>query len=153
MRAKELYAQAMKAGETSPEGLRLLVSVVELDPENVRYRYRLARAYFFNKDWKNTVAQCGEVLKRDPRHTDALTVMGSAYFFMEDYRKAIEAQEEALKIDPRNYYAQFNLAYAYMYVDKARARTELQKYIDMAGSEMSQKSYVERARQYLKQLE
>jgi len=153
MRAKELYAQAKEVGEGGPEGLKLLTSCVELDPENVHYRYRLARAYFFNKDYKNTVAQCAEIIKRDPRHSDALTVMGSAYFYMEDYQKAIEAHEEALKINPRNYYAQFNLAYTYMYVNKARARMELQKYIDMAASEPSQMEFVKRAKQYLKNLE
>jgi len=153
MRAKELYAQARKFGEKEPEGLKLLTSAVALDPENVHYRYRLARAYYYNKDYENAVAQCAEVLKREPRHTNALTVMGSAYFFNGDFEKAVEAQEQALKVDPGNFYAQFNLAYACWQVDKERARVEWQNYIRMAADEPSQKSYVERAKQYLKQLE
>ncbi|MCX8036490.1 MAG: tetratricopeptide repeat protein [Candidatus Sumerlaeia bacterium] len=153
MRAKELYSQARKIGEDKPEGLKLLISVVELDPENISYRYELARAYYFNKDLKSAVAQCAEVLKRDPRHADALTVMGSAYFYLEDYQKAIEAQEEALKIKPNNFYAQFNLAHVCMYVDKARARAEFQKFIEMAENEPSQKENVKRARECLKGLE
>jgi len=153
MRAKELFAQALKVGEREPEGLKLLVSVVELDPENIQYRYRLARAHFYNKDYKNAVSQCAEILKRDPRHTDALTFLGSAHFYMGDYAKAIEAHEAVLKINPRSFSAQFNLACACMHVDKTRARTELQKYLDMAAGEPSQEEYVKLAKQYLNKME
>jgi len=153
MRARDLHAQAVKLGESRPEGLKLLVSAVELDPENVSYRYALARAYYYNKDFKNAVTQCSEVLKRDPRHPDALTVMGSAYFYLEDYPKAIEAQEQALKINPRNLYAQFNLAHVCMQVDKNRARTEFQKFIELAGNDSSQRENVKNAKDCLKALE
>ena len=147
-----LYAKALGFGEQEPERLNLLISAVALDPESIPYRYGLARAYYYKEDYENTVAQCAEVIKRDPGHTRALTVMGSAYFFSGDFHKAIAAQEAALKVDPGNFYAQFNLACACGQVDKERARIEWQKYIRMADDEPSQERYVEWAERYLKQL-
>jgi tetratricopeptide (TPR) repeat protein len=153
MRAKDLFEQAEKFSEHEPERMRILTSVVELDPENTRYRYALARSYYYNKDYEKAVEQCAQLLARDARSSGALTIMGSAYFYMGKYREAIETNERALEVDPQNYYAQFNLAFACWQIDKNRARREWQKYIDMAADEPSQKGYVERAKHYLKQLE
>lgn len=154
MRAKELFSKAEDLPENDPKRLELLRAAVELDPDSVRYRYHLARAYYYNQQYENVVKECGEILKRDPRHADALTVMGSAYLLLDQYQKAIDAHEAALKIDPTNIYAQFNLAFAcWQANDKERARREWQKYIDMAGDNPSQKKFVEIAKQYLKQLQ
>lgn len=143
----------MEGGEEDPERLQLLESAVELDPKNVKYRYSLARAYYYRKEFQKSVDQCEAIMKLDPRHTNALTIMGSGYFFLQLYDKAIDAQEEALRINPKNYYAQFNLAFAYEFIDTDRAIAEWKKYIKMAENEEGQADYIEQARAHLKRLE
>jgi tetratricopeptide (TPR) repeat protein len=153
-RAEELYKQALEiADEQDPKRLDLLVSAVELDPNSVKYRYSLARAYYYNKDFERSVEQCQKILEIDPRHTNALTIMGSSYFFMREYEKAIDAHEQALKVNPKNYYAQYNLAFAWEFINTDRAIAEWQRYIDMAENEPGQEQYVEQAKANLKKLQ
>ena len=59
-----------------------------------------ATAYFLNDELKRSLADCDQVMKRNPYHFGALSGYGQIYFQQKQYDKAIEYWERALKVNP-----------------------------------------------------
>jgi tetratricopeptide (TPR) repeat protein len=59
-----------------------------------------ATALFLSGDLKRSLADCDEVLKRNPYHFGALAGYGQIYFQLEQYSKAIEYWKRALRVNP-----------------------------------------------------
>jgi tetratricopeptide (TPR) repeat protein len=59
-----------------------------------------ATAYYLAGDYPNSLKDCGEVLKRNPRHFGALSGYGQIYFQLEQYDKALEYWRRALEVNP-----------------------------------------------------
>jgi tetratricopeptide (TPR) repeat protein len=49
---------------------------------------------------KRSLADCDEVMKRNPNHFGALAGYGQIYFQLEQYEKAIEYWKRALRVNP-----------------------------------------------------
>ncbi len=61
---------------------------------------RRATAFFLSGEFKRALADCDEVLKRNPYHFGALAGSGQVWFHLEQYDKAIAAWRRALEVDP-----------------------------------------------------
>jgi tetratricopeptide (TPR) repeat protein len=59
-----------------------------------------ATAYYLAGDYRHSLRDCGEVLKRNPRHFGALSGYGQIYFQLEQYDKALEYWRRALEVNP-----------------------------------------------------
>lgn len=61
---------------------------------------RRATAFFLSGEFKRSLADCDEVLKRNPYHFGALAGSGQVWFHLEQYDKAIAAWRRALEVNP-----------------------------------------------------
>jgi tetratricopeptide (TPR) repeat protein len=59
-----------------------------------------ATVLFLAGELKKSLADCDEVMKRNPNHFGALAGYGQIYFQLEQYEKAIEYWKRALKVNP-----------------------------------------------------
>jgi tetratricopeptide (TPR) repeat protein len=59
-----------------------------------------ATVLFLAGELKRSLADCDEVMKRNPNHFGALAGYGQIYFQLEQYEKAIEYWKRALKVNP-----------------------------------------------------
>ncbi|MBI2292922.1 MAG: tetratricopeptide repeat protein, partial [Betaproteobacteria bacterium] len=51
-------------------------------------------------DMRKSLADCDEVMKRNPQHFGALSGYGQIYIFLEDYEKAIEYFRRTIQVNP-----------------------------------------------------
>ena len=68
-----------------------------------------ATAYFLAGDFKRSLADCDEVVKRNPSHFGALSGYGQIYFQLEQYDKALEYWRRALAVNPNMPGVEMNL--------------------------------------------
>ena len=61
---------------------------------------RRATALFLAGEYRKSLADCDQVIKRNPRHFGALAGYGQIYFKLERYDKAIEYWRRALEVNP-----------------------------------------------------
>jgi tetratricopeptide (TPR) repeat protein len=59
-----------------------------------------ATAYYLTGEYQRSLADCDEVIKRNPRHFGALAGYGQIYFNLEQYEKALEYWRRALEVNP-----------------------------------------------------
>jgi len=59
-----------------------------------------ATAYFLAGDLRRSLADCDQVMKRNPYHFGALAGYGQIYFQQKQYDKAIEFWKRALEVNP-----------------------------------------------------
>ena len=59
-----------------------------------------ATVHYLAGDYRRSLMDCDEVLKRNPRHFGALSGYGQIYFRLEQYEKAIEYWRRALAVNP-----------------------------------------------------
>jgi tetratricopeptide (TPR) repeat protein len=59
-----------------------------------------ATVLFLAGELRKSLADCDEVMKRNPNHFGALAGYGQIYFQLEQYEKAIEYWKRALRVNP-----------------------------------------------------
>lgn len=98
----ELMARAseeMQAGRYA-RAISVLTTVVEKKPEYAEGWNRRATVYYLDGQFERSIADCHQVLKRNPGHFGALSGMGQIYFQLEDWGKALEWYRRALEVNP-----------------------------------------------------
>lgn len=68
-----------------------------------------ATAYYLDGDFRKSLADCAEVMKRNPQHFGALSGYGQIYARLEEYDKALEYFRRALAVNPNMAGAQENI--------------------------------------------
>ena len=68
-----------------------------------------ATALFLAGEFRKSLADCAEVMKRNPYHFGALAGYGQIYFQMEEYEKAIKYFRRALQINPNMVTLEINI--------------------------------------------
>ncbi len=74
--------------------------VIRMKPDFAEGWNKRATVLFFTGRYKESMADCDEVLKRNPHHFGALSGYGQIYARLENYEKALEYFERALAINP-----------------------------------------------------
>ena len=95
----EKGAAQMRAGELA-EAISTYSEVVRRKPGFAEGWNRRATAYFLAGDFKRSLADCDQVMKRNPYHFGALAGYGQIHFRLEHYDKAIEYWRRALVVNP-----------------------------------------------------
>ena len=90
----EMHAQQFKAS------IATFTEVIRRKPAFAEGWNRRATVLFLAGDLRKSLADCNEVMKRNPNHFGALAGYGQIYFRLEQYEKAIEYWKRALRVNP-----------------------------------------------------
>ena len=91
--------QQMNDGDLQ-ESIATFTRIIELKPEFAEGWNKRATLYFIVGDLRKSLADCDEVMKRNPHHFGALAGYAQIYFRLEYYDRAIEYSHRALAINP-----------------------------------------------------
>jgi tetratricopeptide (TPR) repeat protein len=89
----------MQAGRL-PEAIEVFSDVIARAPDFAEGWNKRATAYYLMGDLDRSLADCEEVVKRNPAHFGALSGFGLIYLQKDDLPKAAEYFEKALAVDP-----------------------------------------------------
>ena len=89
----------MQAGQFSA-AIAAFSDIIRRKPAFAEGWNKRATAYYLAGDYQRSLRDCGEVLKRNPRHFGALSGFGQIYFQLEQYDKALEYWRRALEVNP-----------------------------------------------------
>ncbi len=103
-----LGTEAMQAGRHS-EALGVFSQVIEKNPGFAEGWNRRATVYYLAGQPEKSIADCHEVLKRNPRHFGALSGLGQIYLGMDDAEKAMHWFRRALEVNPNMLGVEMNL--------------------------------------------
>jgi tetratricopeptide (TPR) repeat protein len=92
--ARQLEARELRAAIVTYS------EVVRRKPAFAEGWNKRATAYFLNEELTRSLADCDQVLKRNPYHFGALSGYGHIYFQQKRYEKAIEYWQRALGVNP-----------------------------------------------------
>ncbi|MGC8977369.1 MAG: tetratricopeptide repeat protein, partial [Candidatus Ratteibacteria bacterium] len=94
---KNMYKKAIECFEKT----------LKLAPDSIKPLLGLCKSYFMLGDFENSEKYCKEVLKREPKESNAYTVLGLIYKKKRDYKKAFDYILTSIKYNPylsENYY-------------------------------------------------
>src|SRR6266508_988955 len=103
-------------------------------------------------DVDGAVAAYKKAIDLDPGYLDARMGLAEVYEDKGLYREAIDEYRKVVEADAKNTGALYNLALVYEKVDPKEAVTLWERYIELAGSQPSEKDWVDVAKLHLRKL-
>jgi tetratricopeptide (TPR) repeat protein len=91
---------ALMAAGRLPEAIAIFSEVIRRRPAFAEGWNKRATAYYLAGDYRRSLRDCDEVIKRNPQHFGALSGYGQIYFLLERFDKAIEYWRRALAVNP-----------------------------------------------------
>jgi tetratricopeptide (TPR) repeat protein len=95
--------------ERYQEAIRIFSQIIKTKPEFAEGWNRRATAYYLAGEYARSLADCEQVLKRNPRHFGALSGLGQIHFALENYAQALGWFQRALEVNPNMVGVEFNL--------------------------------------------
>jgi tetratricopeptide (TPR) repeat protein len=92
-------ASLMGAGRFK-EAIEIFDRVIQRRPGFAEGWNKRATAYYLAGDFDKSLADCAEVIKRNPQHFGALSGYGQIYFQLEQLEKSLEYFRRALAVNP-----------------------------------------------------
>jgi tetratricopeptide (TPR) repeat protein len=89
----------MQAGRHE-EAIATFSSVITRKPDFAEAWNKRATTYYLAGDYRKSLADCDEVLKRNARHFGALSGAGMIHFELEQYEEALAWFRRALEVNP-----------------------------------------------------
>lgn len=89
----------MSAGELE-KSIATFTRVIELKPDFAEGWNKRATLYFLTGDLRKSLADCDQVIKRNPYHFGALAGYAQIYLRLEQYERALEYARRAVAINP-----------------------------------------------------
>jgi len=98
----DLFKQGVAhiSGGRLHEAIETFTQITEQEPDFAEGWNKRATAYFLAGDYRRSLADCDEVIKRNPQHFGALSGYGQIYLRLEEPDKALEYLRRALAINP-----------------------------------------------------
>jgi tetratricopeptide (TPR) repeat protein len=100
--------EAMQAGRHG-EAIGIFSGIIEKKPDFAEGWNRRATVYYLAGEYEKSIADCHEVLKRNPGHFGALSGMGQIYFQLEDWENALRWYRRALEVNPNMLGVEMNI--------------------------------------------
>ena len=91
--------ERMQAGALD-DAIAVFSQVIERRPDFAEGWNKRATALFLAGEFRRSLADCDEVMKRNPLHFGALAGYGQIYFQLEQYERAIQFWKRALAVNP-----------------------------------------------------
>jgi len=82
------------------QAIHTFSSVIERNPDFAEGWNKRATVLFLVGDFRASLADCDEVMKRNPQHFGALAGYGQIYLRLEQYDKAVHYFRRALEVNP-----------------------------------------------------
>jgi len=98
-RLYETGVREMSAGELQ-QSIATFTRIIELEPDFAEGWNKRATLYFLVGDLRKSLADCDQVMKRNPQHFGALAGYAQIYFRLEYYDRALDYSRRALAINP-----------------------------------------------------
>jgi tetratricopeptide (TPR) repeat protein len=97
-----LFARGVAEMETgeSAAAIATFTRIIELKPEFAEGWNKRATVYFLVRDYQHSLADCDEVVRRNPNHFGALAGYGQIYLHLNEFDKALEYFRRALAVNP-----------------------------------------------------
>lgn len=101
-RVDDLFKRGVSemGGEHFGEAITTFTRVIELRPDFAEGWNKRATAYYLAGEYRRSLADCDEVLKRNPNHFGALSGYGQIYLQLDQPDKALEYFRRALQVNP-----------------------------------------------------
>jgi tetratricopeptide (TPR) repeat protein len=80
--------------------VEVFTRVIERRPDFAEGWNKRATAYYLLGDYRKSLADCDEVIRRNPYHFGALSGMGMNHLELDEPARALEAFERALAVNP-----------------------------------------------------
>jgi tetratricopeptide (TPR) repeat protein len=91
--------QQMSAGDLQ-QSIVTFTRIIELKPDFAEGWNKRATLYFLAGELRKSLADCDEVMKRNPYHFGALSGYAQIYIQLEYYDRALEYSRRALAVNP-----------------------------------------------------
>ena len=98
----------MQAGNYAG-AIKTLSEVVRKKPRFAEGWNRRATVYFLAGEYRKSIADCDEVLKRNPLHFGALSGLGQIYVALDDVQAALKWFRRALEVNPNMIGVEINI--------------------------------------------
>lgn len=95
--------------ERLPEAIRTFSEVIKRKPEFAEGWNKRATAYYLAAEYRHSLEDCDEVLKRNPQHFGALSGAGQIHFALENYELALAWFRRALEVNPNMIGVEINI--------------------------------------------
>ena len=115
--AEQMQAQKFKAA------IATFTEVIRRKPDFAEGWNRRATALYLAGEYKRSIADCDEVMKRNPHHFGALAGYGQIYFQLEQYDKAIRYWKRALEVNPNMLGVEMNIKGTELLLAEKRKRS------------------------------
>ena len=101
-RVDDLFKRGVSemSGEHFSEAVATFTRVIELKPDFAEGWNKRATAYYLAGEYRRSLADCDEVIKRNPNHFGALSGYGQIYLQLGQPDKALEYFRRALEVNP-----------------------------------------------------
>jgi tetratricopeptide (TPR) repeat protein len=101
-RVDDLFKRGVSemSGEHFSEAITTFTRVIELRPDFAEGWNKRATAYYLAGEYRRSLADCDEVLKRNPNHFGALSGYGQIYLRLDEPDKALDYFRRALEVNP-----------------------------------------------------
>jgi tetratricopeptide (TPR) repeat protein len=98
----KLFAQGLEEmnGGRFDAGIATFTRVIETAPDFAEGWNKRATLYFLAGEYRKSLADCDEVMKRNPAHFGALAGYGQIYLRLDEPEKALEYFKRALAVNP-----------------------------------------------------
>ncbi len=90
---------AMQSGKFE-ESIGIFSDVISRRPDFAEGWNKRATVYFLAREFRKSIADCDQVLQRNPKHFGALSGLGQIYSALEEDDKALEWFRRALAVNP-----------------------------------------------------
>ncbi len=91
--------EQMKGGDLH-QAIAIFTRIIELKPGFAEGWNKRATLYFLTGEYRKSLADCAQVIKRNPYHFGALAGYGQIYLRLEDYERSLEYFHRALEVNP-----------------------------------------------------
>ena len=83
-----------------PEAIATFTRIIELKPDFAEGWNKRATAYFLAGEYRRSLKDCDEVIRRNPQHFGVLSGYGQIYLRLDQPEKALEYFRRALAVNP-----------------------------------------------------
>jgi tetratricopeptide (TPR) repeat protein len=91
--------EQMKSGDLH-KGIATFTRIVGLKPGFAEGWNKRATLYFMAGEYRKSLDDCAQVIKRNPYHFGALAGYGQIYLRLEDYARALDYFRRAIEVNP-----------------------------------------------------
>ena len=91
--------EQMSGGELL-QSIATFSRIIKLKPGFAEAWNKRATLYFLTGEYRKSLADCAQVIKRNPYHFGALAGYGQIYLRLEDYARALDYFRRALEVNP-----------------------------------------------------